>query len=233
MNKSTRNFLKGASAAIVLMAMSVTLCSCAHPIENPQPQRFAKSIDAFAQQDREAPFGKGGIVFVGSSSVKRLDIPKVFPGLTALNRGFGGSHISDVNFYIEQTVLKYEPSTVVFFCGGNDLWSGKPPAQVKRDFQEFTGRLFKRVPDAKLIVLAVRPSPKRISILDAELKMNDILDSIAKRDGRITYLNGSADRFLDENDDPIVGLYANDMLHMNDAGYQIWAEILWPFFTNQ
>ena len=75
MNKSTRNFLKGAIAAIVLMAMSVLLCSCAHPIENPQPQRFAKSIDAFAQQDREAPFAKGGIVFVGSSSVKRLGLP--------------------------------------------------------------------------------------------------------------------------------------------------------------
>jgi lysophospholipase L1-like esterase len=216
-------------AKIVLTALPLMMCSCSQEIMDPKPARFAKSIDIFAQQDRTFGVQKGGIVFVGSSSVKRLDIPKVFPGLKALNRGFGGSHISDVNYYIEQTVLKYEPSKVIFYCGGNDLWSGKPPAQVKNDLEEFTSRLFARVPDAQLLVLAVRPSPKRIDIVGAEHKMNLIFSAIASRDERIIYLSGSCDRFLDEIGMPKDGLYADDLLHMNDAGYKIWAEILAPY----
>lgn len=222
--------MKKFQITLTLIILLVTMCSCAQEVKNPEPERFAKSMAAFAGQDRESPFEKGGIVFVGSSSVRRLDIPKFFPGLKALNRGFGGAHISDVNYYIEETVLKYEPSKIVFFCGGNDLWAGKSVLQVTRDFNNFRKRLFKRVPDAELIVLAIRPSPKRIAIIDTELKMNAVLSNIAKGDKRITYLNGSCDRFLDEQGQPIDRLYADDRLHMNDAGYRIWAEILTPFF---
>jgi lysophospholipase L1-like esterase len=207
----------------------MTTPSYAQQVEDPEPERFAKSMAAFAQQDSESPFDKGGIVFVGSSSVRRLDIPKYFPGLKALNRGFGGAHISDVNYYIEETVLKYEPSKVIFFCGGNDLWAGKSVPQVREDFDDFRKRLFERVPNAQLIVLGVRPSPRRIALIDTELKMNAALNNIARDDKRITYLNGSCDRFLDENGQPITGLYADDRLHMNDAGYRIWMEILGPF----
>ena len=135
----------------------------------------------------------------------------------------------DAGIYIEETVLKYEPSKVIFFCGGNDLWAGKSVQQVKEDFDNFRKCLFERVPDAELIVLGIRPSPRRIAIIDKELKMNAVLGKVAKDDKRITYLNGSCDRFLGENGQPIIGLYADDRLHMNDAGYRIWAEILGPF----
>ncbi len=198
-------------------------------VNDPDPKRFAKSIIAFAEQDKKSGFDKGSIVFVGSSSVRMLNIPKYFPGLRALNRGFGGAHISDVNYYIEQTVLKYEPSKIVFFCGGNDLWSGKSVQQVKEDFENFTTSLFDRFPNAELIVLGTRPSPRRIKILETELSMNAVYDEIARNDKRIEYLGGSCDRFLDADGQPIIGLYAKDKVHMNDAGYRIWVEILEPW----
>ena len=75
---------------------------------DPDPTRFAKAMAEFAEDDAENFFGKDGIVFVGSSSIRLLNIPRVFPGLRALNRGFGGSQISDVNHYVEETVLQYE-----------------------------------------------------------------------------------------------------------------------------
>jgi lysophospholipase L1-like esterase len=198
-------------------------------LHDPEPERFAQSIAAFAEQDSKSPFSRGGIVFVGSSSVRMLDIPKFFPGLKAINRGFDGAHISDLNHYIEETVLKYEPSKIIFFCGGQDLWEGKSVLQVREDFENFKKRLFERVPDAELIVLGIRLSPSRIAIIDKKLEMNAVLNNIARDDKRITYLSGSVDRFLDEDGQPIIGLYADDRLHMNDAGYRIWAEILAPF----
>ena len=212
---------------LMVLNLPATVCA-AEEVKDPDPARFAKQIAAFAEQDQKSLPDKGGMVFVGSSSVRMLKIPKYFPGLTALNRGFGGAHICDVNHYAEQTVLKYEPATVVFFCGNNDLWGGKLPEQVREDFQQFTQQLFQRVPQAKLLVLAIRPSPQRIRIIDIELKMNAILRALAAEDDRITYLPGSCDRFLDDQGQPIGKLYATDRLHMNDAGYRIWQEILTP-----
>lgn len=200
--------------------------------EGPNPERFKKDIQRFIDQDKTNGFAKGATVFVGSSSIRMLDIEKYFPGLKALNRGFGGAHISDINYYLEETVLKYEPNKVVFFCGGNDLWKNKSIAQVTEDFNQFTSRLFKRVPNAELIVLGLRPSPKRLSIIDKELKMNKKFAAIARQDKRITYLDGSASKFLDKKDRPIPSLYAPDQLHMSHEGYLIWQNLLSPLLIN-
>ena len=204
-----------------------------HPLHaqtaaDPDPTRFEKAMAAFAVDDAENFFGKGGIVFVGSSSIRRLNIPEVFPGVKALNRGFGGSQISDVNHYIEQTVLQYEPSITVMYCGSNDLWSRKPARQVIEDFREFTTQLFERVPDGKLLVLASRPSPRRASILETELAFNYLLEIEALADERITYLRGACDRFFDKEGNFHLELFDDDMLHMSDKGYEIWNEILMP-----
>jgi lysophospholipase L1-like esterase len=196
---------------------------------DPDPERFAKSIEAFVKQDQDNGIKKGGIVFVGSSSIRRLDIPAVFPGLDALNRGFGGSHISDVNHYIEETVLQYEPSLVFLYCGGNDLWNRKPALQVLEDFQEFCAKFFERVPRAHLVVLACRPSPSRETIFETEIAFNYLLEIEAAKDRRITFERGACDTFFDNKGKYFEDLYADDKLHMSAKGYQIWNKILTPY----
>ncbi len=197
-------------------------------VPDPDPKRFAGEIDAFDAADAKSPPAKGGIVFTGSSSIRMLDLKKVFPGLEALNRGFGGSHISEVNHYLERCVLRYEPSLVVFFCGTNDLWDRKAPAQVEEDFTEFRRRLFERVPEAKLIVIPVRPTPARASIRAEEADLNRRFQAAAEKDKRIIYVAAAWDRYLDDKGDPIPELFVEDGLHMSDAGYAIWKELLTP-----
>ena len=123
----------------LLLTLSFPILALAAP--DPNPARFEKEIVAFDAADAKSPLEKGGIVFTGSSSIRLLDLKKVFPGLKALNRGFGGSHISDVNHYLDRCLLRYEPSLVVFYCAGNDLWDKKTPEQVEEDFAEFQRRL--------------------------------------------------------------------------------------------
>lgn len=196
---------------------------------DPKPTRFQKEIDAFDAADAKSAPDKGGIVFTGSSSIRLLNIPEYFPDIKALNRGFGGSHISDVNHYLDKVALRYEPSLVVFYCGGNDLWDKKGPAQVEEDFTEFRTRLFQKVPEAKLLVLAVRPSPQRVSIKDKEADLNARFQKAAQADKRITYIAGSCDRYLNAEGKPIKELFVEDGLHMSKAGYAIWKEILTPY----
>lgn len=192
------------------------------------PTRFAGAVGAFAKQDRRDGIPTGGIVFVGSSSIARMEREKVFPHHEMTLRGLRGGQISDLNHYIDQLVLKYKPKKVFFFCGGNDLWTGDSPEKVVADFKQFSSLLFKALPECKLTQLAIRPSPKKRSIIDKVLKANAMLQEFAESDERITFLRGSCDEFLDENGQPIGSLYADDRNHMNDKGYKIWTKIVTP-----
>jgi len=213
----------------IAVALALLLGGWLQAAPDPDPARFAKDINAFDAADAKAPPPKGGIVFTGSSSVRLLDIPKYFPGTGALNRGFGGSHISEVNHYLDRCVLRYEPSLVVLYCGGNDLWDKKSPEQVEEDFTEFRTRLFEKLPKAKLLVLAVRPSPARASIIHKEADLNERFRKAAEADKRITYIAGTCDRYLDESGKPIPKYFVEDGLHMSPAGYEIWKELLTPY----
>jgi lysophospholipase L1-like esterase len=212
----------------IAVALALLLGGWLQAAPDPNPARFAKEIEAFDAADAKSRPAKGGIVFTGSSSVRLLDIPKYFPGIGATNRGFGGSHISEVNHYLDRCVLRYEPSIVVLYCGGNDLWDKKSPEQVEEDFTEFRTRLFEKLPEVKLLILAVRPSPSRISIIEKEVDLNERFRKAAEADKRITYIPESATRYLDGAGKPITERFVEDGLHMSPAGYEIWKEILTP-----
>ena len=72
----------------------------------PDPKRFSNEIES---QLKEAPFKKSDrelIVFTGSSSIRFwMNLKDDFIEYDVLNRGFGGSIFSDLNFFIEDLVI--------------------------------------------------------------------------------------------------------------------------------
>ncbi len=109
--------------------------------------------------------GKGGILFVGSSSIVRWDVAKWFPNMPVLNRGFGGSQIADSVHFAERIIVPYRPRTIVFYAGDNDLASGKTPEQVLADFKAFVSKVRASSPEAKIIYVGIKPSIKRWSLI--------------------------------------------------------------------
>src|SRR4051812_13445901 len=61
------------------------------------PQSWEEDIKKFEAADRQTPPPPNGVVFIGSSSIVRWDLPKYFsePGPKAINRGFGGTVAAD------------------------------------------------------------------------------------------------------------------------------------------
>ena len=88
------------------------LCS-AWAQENPNPLRFVDnviigdqvSIDLFRQWDKKNSRVNDPVVFVGSSSIRKWFTAEYFPAIPIINRGFGGSHISDVIYFINETII--------------------------------------------------------------------------------------------------------------------------------
>jgi len=75
-----------------------------------------------------------------------------FPDLPVINRGFGGSQISDVNYFIERIVVKYQPRVIVFYAGDNDVAAGKGAKRVFEDYRKFVRSLRERLPRTRSFI---------------------------------------------------------------------------------
>jgi lysophospholipase L1-like esterase len=198
-------------------------------IKNPDPERFSASFNKFSEQDlKNKRQGSGLTLFTGSSSIRRWDTLQMdFPHLHLLNRGFGGAHISDVLYFYDELFIRYKPTRVVFYCGENDLWSGKPVSQVMKDFLALWAKIEKDLPECSLLYLSCKPSPKRISKWNTYQALNLRIKNFCLRKGRLTYVDLSPTllkpnfTFNPEQWDP-------DQLHVNQTGYQRWTTWLRP-----
>ncbi len=75
--------------ALLVVAASPTRAQTVAPAD---PARWEPAIKAFETADIAAPPPSGGIVFIGSSSIRLwTSLATDFPGMPVLNRGFGGS----------------------------------------------------------------------------------------------------------------------------------------------
>ena len=98
-------------------------------VADPDATRFENAMATFARYDAKNSFPADATVFVGSSSIVGWDTGDRFPGMPLINRGFGGSQMSDLVHYVEETVLRYTPRTVVVYEGDNDTSAGKRSQQ--------------------------------------------------------------------------------------------------------
>jgi lysophospholipase L1-like esterase len=193
----------------------------------PAAGRWDRAIAAFESQDRVKPPPKNGIVFVGSSSIRFWDLPKSFPGLDVINRGFGGSELADSVHYAPRIVLPYEPRVVVLYAGDNDLAFGKSPERVAADFRAFVKVVHGKLPKTGIVFLSIKPSPLRWRLADKMKDANARIEAYCKTDEQLRYVD-AATPLLDPDGRPRPELFAKDGLHLNAKGYERWAAVLKP-----
>lgn len=191
-----------------------------------ESSRWEKAIRQFEEQDARNPPPKHAVLFIGSSSIVRWNLKKSFPNLDAINRGFGGSQIIDAVNFAPRIIFKYEPRTLVFFGGDNDLNAGKPPEQVVADFAMLAGMVHEKLPKTKVVCIGIKPSPSRWKLSDKQKEANALIK--AECDKRGVVFVDVYPRMLDAEGKPRPELFVKDMLHMNDRGYAIWTELVGP-----
>ena len=210
-------------ALAALLGAGATLAQeAAH---DPDPARFEAEIRAFEAWDRQNSFPKDSVLFVGSSSIRMWQTAESFPDLAVINRGFGGSHASDVNHFAPRIVLKYAPRTIVFYAGDNDLADGKSPQQVAADFERFVELVHAKLPDTEITYLPVKPSLARWKLWPQMQATNALVQAFIDGKERLAYVD-TATPMLGADGRPRPELFLEDGLHMNAQGYQIWSDLL-------
>jgi lysophospholipase L1-like esterase len=190
--------------------------------------RFEKDITAFEAADKNNPPAPGGILFTGASGIRLwATLAGDFPGLPVLNRGYGGSQLSDSIHFFDRVTLRYRPRTIVIQAGGNDLNAGKSPAQVLADFKTYVEKAREALPDVKIVYLNIGPSPKRWEQREKQHEANRLVRDYIAAGKDLVYVDLWPDS-LGADGLPKPELYIADQLHPSAAGYALRTRLLRP-----
>ena len=215
---------------LALILLAVVPVSAQQPPAGLAPDRWEKDISAFEAADKMSPFPKGGIVFVGSSTIRLWDVATHFPDLKILNRGFGGSELADAVRHIDRLVLKHEPRLVVVYAGDNDVGGGRLAEQVAVEFERFVRAVHSRLPQTRILYLGIKPSILRWIQVDRMRTANEMIRAICERDDRLGFLDFD-DMMLGWDERPRRELFVEDGLHLSPQGYQLWSAIIRPYLV--
>ena len=192
------------------------------------PSQWEPEVKRFEASDRTNPPLSGGIVFVGSSSIRMWEsLERDFPGLPVLNRGFGGSELGDVARLTHRIVVPYKPRLVVVYAGENDLAAGKTSTQVFNAFQSVVATIHRDLPGARVAFVSLKPSIARLNLLDKMRETNQLIRDYTRTDDSIVYVDVFTP-MLNASGQPRPELFLEDGLHMNARGYAIWRDLIAP-----
>jgi lysophospholipase L1-like esterase len=196
-------------------------------------QPFMSEIKAFRKADSISKPPKNTILLIGSSSfTKWKDVQEYFPEHTMLNRGFGGSSLTDVIYYANDVVLKYQPKQILIYCGENDI-AGSSLVTSDTVFERFKilyGMIRSKLKKVPIAYISMKPSPSREKYLVTMQKANEQIKSFIEKQKRAAYIDVYHSMF-DADGKILNHIFLSDKLHMNAAGYKIWQGIIGPYLV--
>ncbi len=193
----------------------------------PKSTKWAKEMLAFEAQAVLHPPELGGVLFVGSSSIRLWKLEESFPELSATNRGFGGSEMIDSVYYFDRLVLPSQPRLVVLYAGDNDIANQTSPAAVHAYFQQFVAKLHAALPETRLVYVPIKPSIKRWSLIEQGRAANALIRATCEQDDKLVFLEIEKS-MLGADQQPRPELFVEDGLHLSPEGYALWSALLKP-----
>jgi hypothetical protein len=189
------------------------------------PSFWRVIINGFTDADKTNPPPEKAVLFLGSSSIRMWDLKKYFKDMPTINRGFGGSCISESAYFLNRIAAPYKPRLIVLYAGENDVADGKPVEQIVADFEDF----MLDMPKVPLIYLSIKPSPARWGLWPKMREANVRLKASCGKQADCRFLDVSS-VLLGEDGQPRPELYhpEDGGLHLNDQGYGLWAGLLAP-----
>ena len=210
--------------AIFLLTLPVDL------LAQEEPYPFWNDIRQFKMSDSLRPPPKNAILFVGSSSFTNWkDVQDYFPGYVIINRGFGGSSLTDVIRYADEIIYPYKPKQVVIYCGENDLAANDSvtASMVFARFLKLFTMIRRKLRGVPVVYVSMKPSPSRLRLIPAMETANEQIKTYLKTKKRTAFVD-VYHKMLTRDGQPIDSIFNSDKLHMNKYGYTIWKKEITP-----
>lgn len=184
--------------------------------------RWESDIQRFEASDGESP--EDALLVYGSSSIRLWKtIENDLAPSPVIARGYGGASLSDAAYYAERVIKPHDPKAILLFIG-NDIYNGgRTPAQGLQDFKKLLSEIRRLKGNIPVVWINVRPV---LAKFDLWPKVEDLNRRIAKhcqKDPNAHVLSFEQ-KFLTDEGSPHEDLFADDDVHLNEAGYKIWSD---------
>jgi lysophospholipase L1-like esterase len=205
--------------------LGIAFCSDNYAQQFPDPQRFESEIAQFEQHDKIEPPPQGAIVLTGSSSIARWNTQAkaALAPLTVIPRGFGGSVMHDLLFYLDRVALVYKPRAILIYEGDNDTGGDSPVPNeaILNDLRQIIARVHEKLPRTRIYILSIKPSVLRRARWPVAQEVNAGYRDIAAKDPLVYYVD-IATSLLNRDGTVMTDIFIADELHLNDLGNAIW-----------
>lgn len=196
--------------------------------DHPEVKAWENDIVKFEQLDRTESYPNDAILFAGSSSIKLwstlADDLAPFP---VIQRGFGGSKLSDLGVYADRIFKPHQCKAIVLFIA-NDITGSeqdKSPEEVAALFKYVLKIIRKNHPDTPVFWIEVTPTSSRWKVWPEIQKATLLIRKVCENH-KNTYSIRTDFAFLNKDGNPKDQLFVTDKLHLNPQGYAIWTEII-------
>ncbi|TWI94845.1 lysophospholipase L1-like esterase [Mucilaginibacter frigoritolerans] len=192
---------------------------------------FDNEIKAFKHQDSIGFSLKNGILFIGSSSIRKwTDLEQRFAGKPVIKRGVGGCTLEQlVDYYTPYILFPYHPQKVFIYAGENDIAAGKSGQFVFEEFKKLWVMINKQLPGASIYFMSIKLSPSRAQYFGEVEKANSQIKSYLVNKPNSTFIDVGTAILKPNSTDPDPSLFQPDMLHLNSKGYDRWQQVLEPY----
>lgn len=187
---------------------------------------YQKTLAA-AQKSPPAP---GSIICIGSSHMQMWKgVKEDLAPLTVVNYGIGGSRMTQAaDLFIDNLAIPFKPRAVILYEGSNDINAGTKPETVLENFRKLHGKLHAALPQARLYVLGVVPSPgKRFEKIAELKKTNELLAKECATQPWMKFIDTTSP-LLGADGKPKEELFKPGDIHMLPAGYVVWKSVIAP-----
>ncbi len=214
---------------ILFSALLLVSCSPAKKYQSlPEVLAWEKDIQKFEALDKTESYPDNSILFMGSSSIRLWStLEKDMAPYPVIQRGFGGSKLSDFAVYTKRIVAPHPCKAIVIFIA-NDITGGdkdKSPEEVAELFSYMLKTIRKSHPSTPVFWIAVTPSMSRWKVWPQIKEAGRLIEESCKKEGNAYYIRTDF-AFLSEAGTPKEELFIADKLHLNAKGYEVWNGII-------
>ena len=214
---------------LLLFSLAILACSPVRKYQSlPEVKAWENDIKNFEQLDKSITYSDKSVLFAGSSSIRLWSsLERDMAPYPVIQRGFGGSKLSDLVVYASRIIDPHPGRAIVIFVA-NDITGSKEdksPGEVASLFRSVLKTIRKTHPDTPVFWIEITPTPSRWKVWPAIQKANGLIRNICINQ-KNTYFINTDFAFLNEKGVPKDDLFREDRLHLTEKGYAVWTEII-------
>ena len=196
---------------------------------------FEQDIQAL-EQLRDYEEKEDYLLFIGSSSIRRWNsIEADMAPYVVVKRGYGGARYYDLIHHVDRLVKNKSAAKAVIIFVANDIsgpndWDkihqDLTPREVKTLFKAVAKKIHKQLGDeTPIFVIETTPTPSRWHVWNQISTANDLIQEYTKKQANLNFIS-TRNEFYNKRGVPEGKYFVKDSLHLSEAGYDLWEEII-------